>query len=324
MTSLREPESSTFKTDNLSPTSTPRVGSHDKSVPWYRDSLPASKLSPQVRDLFETYSKIPADEVESHVYKLRDQAWQIYPYPCIGQFRFLDLAITHQPEYPQVVTRLKTGNQKYLELGCCFGQEIRKLVLDGVPSESLYAVDLEQPFIDLGYKLFKDKDTLKAHFMTANLVAGTGNIDKVKALEGQIDILYAASFLHLFDYDTQLALCIMITKLLKPVKGSVFMGRQVGNVKAGHRERNAGKQQMYAHDEGSWKEMWRKVEEVTRTRWRVDFDYVTEDGAPVAKEDGAPFAEDDEAPSANKDAEFKGVWQDGTMRRLRFAVWREE
>ena len=35
----------------------------------------------------------------------------------------LDRAIAASPDYPTVLERLKTGNQNFLDLGCCFGQE---------------------------------------------------------------------------------------------------------------------------------------------------------------------------------------------------------
>ena len=73
---------------------------------------PGEKLGVLARTLLEGYSKIPPDDVESHVKKIvrtflspkrlilsdleltcrqRDEAWDIFPYPCIGGFRFLDL-----------------------------------------------------------------------------------------------------------------------------------------------------------------------------------------------------------------------------------------
>jgi len=43
-------------------------------------------------------------------------------------YRFLDLSILQSKVYPEVVKRLK-GGEKLLDLGCCFGQEIRQLVI---------------------------------------------------------------------------------------------------------------------------------------------------------------------------------------------------
>lgn len=51
------------------PDAAQRIGSRDKTVGWYEPTL-GEKLTPSARELFEAYSKIPADEVESHVYKI--------------------------------------------------------------------------------------------------------------------------------------------------------------------------------------------------------------------------------------------------------------
>jgi len=50
-----------------------------------------------------------------------------HPYPCIGAYRFLDLSIISSPQYDEILSRVKNG-EKFLDLGCCFGQEIRQLV----------------------------------------------------------------------------------------------------------------------------------------------------------------------------------------------------
>jgi hypothetical protein len=85
-----------------------KINAREKNVPWYNPSID-KKLGPSVRELLENYSKIPQAEVEDHVYKIvrfyediqkehtgnqnqqRDEAWNIFPYPCIGSFRFLEL-----------------------------------------------------------------------------------------------------------------------------------------------------------------------------------------------------------------------------------------
>jgi hypothetical protein len=51
-----------------------------------------------------------------------------FPYPCIGLFRFLDFSIRKSPVYDEVLQRVKNG-QKFLDMGCCFAQDIRALVI---------------------------------------------------------------------------------------------------------------------------------------------------------------------------------------------------
>ncbi|MCJ1306706.1 hypothetical protein MMC25_000349 [Agyrium rufum] len=246
-----------------------------RDVPFYNPKL--TNLTPSARELMENYSKVPANQVESHIMNIappmqRERAFDIWPYPCIGGFRFLDLSISLAPLYPSVVARLRDSAktmepQRLLDLGCCFAQDLRKLAYDGCPGENLYACDLRPDFIDLGFDLFRDKDSLKAHFMTGNVFEEGGALGE---LEGTIDVLYAASFFHLFNYEEEVAVAKRVVKLLKPVKGSVLFGRQRGNIKPGtypHRTNASGT--MYRHDASTWKQMWKEVGEATGTEWDV-------------------------------------------------------
>jgi hypothetical protein len=122
----------------------------------------------------------------------------------------------------------------------------------------------------------------------------------LKALDGKIDIVYAGSFLHLFDYAGQFKVCERVVRLLKPVKGSVMLGRQVGYVVAGEKvHRTNYREKMFRHNEESFKKMWQEVGEKTGTRWRVEVEL---------KE------VEDRGPNAPSDPD---------MRRLRFTAFRE-
>ncbi|KAL8898829.1 MAG: hypothetical protein Q9207_006507 [Kuettlingeria erythrocarpa] len=173
---------------------------------WYSPDI---KDLPEVtRELFEQYSGIPATDVIDHVQNMRSKAFAIYPYPCIGQLRFLNLSLSRHPLYPEVLGRLRprshlepqmyesldmSGNvssvsyvhsqpQLFLDLGCCLAQDLRKLVFDGVPSENLHGLDIERGFIDLSYDLFKDRATLKSRFVVEDMfhanAEGNGHLNE--------------------------------------------------------------------------------------------------------------------------------------------------
>jgi len=232
-----------------------QVGSRDKDVGWYLKNI--ENVSDSTRALLENYSKIPSDQVVSHCLKIRDQAWDVFPYPCIGQFRFLDLSIGLHPLYQEILSRMKTGKQKYLDLGCCFGQDIRRLVADGVPSENCYGSDLRLDFMQIGYKLFLDEDALKTEFIAGDVFDPESNLKK---LEGNMDVIHAAAFFHLFGWDEQKAIARRVLKLLKPQKDSLLVGRQVGNVKGGEfPHRTNPSRSMFRHDNETWKQMWTEI-----------------------------------------------------------------
>lgn len=45
------------------------MGTQDRKALWYNNSI-GSKLGEPARRLLETYSKIPSDEVEKHIYAI--------------------------------------------------------------------------------------------------------------------------------------------------------------------------------------------------------------------------------------------------------------
>ena len=189
-------------------------------------------------------------------------------------FKFLNLSISDLPCYPRVVSLLKSPQTQHtlLDLGCCFAQDLRKLVHDGVPSENLYGCDTEQEFLDLSYELFKDKETMKAHLFIANAL----NEDDAAwdDLRGKIDFVYAGSFFHLFSWDDQLKICKGMIKVLKPRKGSTVFGRQTGNLKAQEiKPMFAGNVSImpvtWRHDVDSFRRLWDTAGEETGTKWET-------------------------------------------------------
>ncbi|CAL5873744.1 uncharacterized protein PFLUO_LOCUS8026 [Penicillium psychrofluorescens] len=232
-----------------------------EKFPWYVQDL--EEVPEPAKTLLEKYSKISPGEVMQHVKTVRDRAFSVFPYPCIGSFRFLDMSVPQSPHYPEILERLKSG-QKLLDIGCAVGQELRHLVFDGVSSENLYASDLRLDFFEIGYDLFADRDSLKSPFISADIF--DDNSDLVKTLTGQVDIINAASFFHLFNWDQQITVAKRVVSLLRAQPGSLLIGRQVGrqdplNQKADDRH--------YRHDPSTWKRLWKQVEEETGTKWDV-------------------------------------------------------
>ncbi|QDS75926.1 hypothetical protein FKW77_002973 [Venturia effusa] len=247
------------------------------------DDVPAN-----ARKLLEEYSKLPSQEVLPHVVKVRDRAWKVFPYPCIGQFKFLGLALNLQPSYADILSRLKSGDT-FLDIGCCVGQEVRQLVLDGATPANLYASDLHPEFLDIGYDLFKDRETLTSTMFAADIFDTTDS--NFAALDSKIDIIWAGSFLHLFSYPATIEVLKHLIKLAKPVTGSLIVGKQLGHIDAGEfviegsapaanslsaaTSTQAGAIEgevttsLFRHNEGSFKTMWDDVSKQTGTKWAV-------------------------------------------------------
>ena len=124
----------------------------------------------------------------------------------------------------------------------------------------------------MGYRLFLDRDTLKSKFIEADITDANSALSE---LDGKVDIIYAASFLHLFNYEGQIEVCKRLVKLSREKKDSLILGRQVGNTNAGEYVQATNESGiMYRHNAESFKKMWDEVGEETGTKWRVDHDFV--------------------------------------------------
>lgn len=175
------------------------------------------------------------------------------------------------PQYTEIVSRIQNG-EMLLDLGCCFGQELRRLIFDGAPADKLYGTDLRPEFFDLGYDLFLDRETCKSSFIAADLFEEP---EELMALSGQLSIVYAGAFFHLFDRAGQLHCAKLVTRLLKAEPGSMVLGRQVGSVIPGLHEHGTDKKdRMYRHDETTWREMWEEAGRDMGVSWQVEVELV--------------------------------------------------
>ena len=123
-------------------------------------------------------------------------------------------------------------------------------------------------------------------------------------LQGKIDVVYAASFLHLFGWDDQLRVCKRIIKTLRPTKGSMVFGRQTGNVR-GQEVRNpspvgSDPKIIWRHSVESFTELWEIAGRETGSKWKVWGDLTSAEGMGP------------------------GHWGEDGLRRLRFEVERME
>ncbi|RAL14730.1 uncharacterized protein BO97DRAFT_422622 [Aspergillus homomorphus CBS 101889] len=90
------------------------------------------------------------------------------------------------------------------------------------PPNLYYGSDLYSEFIELGYDLLADCDTLACQLITSDIFNDRSEL--FQYLGEKVDMINAASFFHLFDWDTQVKLAKQVIKLLKPKPGSIRVG----------------------------------------------------------------------------------------------------
>ncbi|KAI1120149.1 hypothetical protein F5Y10DRAFT_139700 [Nemania abortiva] len=238
----------------------------ERNLGWFGE--PLTEVNEPMRKLLQGYSCIPESEVVTHVNKIRAQGFAANPYPCIGLYRFTLLTLLGHPLYGKIVERLKQENATYLDIGCCFGQDLRQLVFDGVPSSRLIGLDIAEPLMEVGYDFFRDRGAIESEFLVADVFEGSAQPQWAKLEKRGIDVVHCSAFFHLFPLDQQLAAARQIGKLMK--KGGVIVGRQIGSERPGDVPAIQERSSSYRHDVSTFRDMWRKVGEDTQTEWEVE------------------------------------------------------
>ncbi|KAI3329919.1 S-adenosyl-L-methionine-dependent methyltransferase [Ustulina deusta] len=239
-----------------------------QNAAFYLTEIPP-EIEP-VRRLLE-HSGIAPEDVDVHIREIRDKAWNVFPYGAIGSFRFLDINPTLQDLlFQTVVKRLKApgSTEAFLDVGCCLGHVVRQLIAEGVPSERLYGIDLQDRFLDFGYDLFRDRDSTRATFVSGDMLREED--PRLEELMGKVDIIYASAFFHLFEREDQIKAAKRMVGFLKPGNKNAIIFGHNGGPKISAWEK-------YVLDEESWRHMWDEVGEATGTSWRTEMNVESSD-----------------------------------------------
>ncbi|KAJ7022609.1 hypothetical protein C8F04DRAFT_1213538 [Mycena alexandri] len=162
-----------------------------------------------------------------------------------------------------------------LDVGCCFGNDLRRIVHDGFPAKNAIASDLRRDFWDLGHKLFRSTsesfpvtflagDAFDANFLALQSPASEapdsttpdlGSLKSLNDLHGRLSAIHSASLFHLFSEPDQLQLARKLAGLLAPHPGSIIFGCHGAQPTKGHVLGSRGRH-MFCHSPESWREMW--------------------------------------------------------------------
>ncbi|KAF7312356.1 hypothetical protein MIND_00248700 [Mycena indigotica] len=212
-------------------------------------------------------------ELKEHVLAIQQQALTVYDYPCIRRFGFVRLKISkNKPAYEHVLqlARLRP-NSILLELGCCCGTDLRKIVRDGWAPSDIVASDLHPEYWSIGHKLFKSTpesfpvtflagDAFDDAFLsTKPLQTGaTPQLDTISSLNelrGHVSVIHTASLFHLFGEAQQLELARRLAGLLSLESGSIIFGCHAGLPSQGFTQASDNKP-MFCHSPTTWCALW--------------------------------------------------------------------
>ncbi|PYH98635.1 hypothetical protein BO71DRAFT_344434 [Aspergillus ellipticus CBS 707.79] len=223
----------------------------------------SDKLTPKTRRILEEYSQIPPSRVIRHIHEVRDKAWAMRAYPCIGSGIYLDPILPKQPSYPMLLSRLIDENAVLLEVGSFLGSDLRSVVADGAPMTSIIAIDVVN-FWDLGYEMFQDRNKFQCQFHQADLMDPNGALHNFKHA---VDIVHISKVLHQWNFERQIEACERLVDLSR--LGTMVVGDQMGGQTAHELIPYPDLPGLWMHDERSWKQMWGIVSERTGSQWDV-------------------------------------------------------
>ena len=210
-------------------------------------------------------------------------AWEVFPFPCIGEFWFLSFGLSAHPYYQQILERLKTDpSERLLDLGCCLGQDLRRLAYDGAPIQCLYGSDLFAGYEDAGYTLFRDKKDFSEHYITADIFDESSD-SALEKTAGTWTVISIFMFLHTMNLDDAVRACKRMLHLLSKKNDSCIIGTQTGSMTPKEFPlgppfvEKVGDRTVYRHSLETFIEMWRKVETETGVKLDVWAEYQTQD-----------------------------------------------
>lgn len=210
----------------------------------------------------------------------RDKAFALHPWPCIGQLRFLRFSLSSYPAYPWIVKRLQSDRHaKLLDLGCCFGQDLRKAVADGVRSEQLVGLDKFAELNQLGYELFRDRDKLSLQFHERDIMDDAADWG---SLESQFSFVHMTSFLHIWNWEGQLKAAKRVAKLTRP--GSIIVGSGLGSREGGEFPYLDGDGTNFRQSEETFQQLWEEAGQATGSIWDVKATFKVLEAAQMNKD----------------------------------------
>ena len=177
-----------------------------------------------------------------------------------------------------MIKEIQSGSL-FLDLGCGLGQDIRRLVHDGAPAENLIGLDLESDYINLGFELFNDRETLRSTFLAQDFAEDT---PELVSLAKKVKVINSGYFMHLWTWEKQLGAAKRMIQLLSPGSGSIITGVHFGSRSAGITTNVVpGLEGIYIHSRESLAELWSQAGKETQTQWNF---YCVEEEDDYCKE----------------------------------------
>ncbi|RPD55365.1 hypothetical protein L227DRAFT_309593 [Lentinus tigrinus ALCF2SS1-6] len=264
---------------------TPAVQMSDETKPTvnFRNILPVDgtegllQLDGDRLDFFRSTTGIhDVEELKKHIVAVQRAAYKTRPYPCIVNFNFAQLRLSRIAQYGRLLELGKSREHPILlDVGCCLGTDLQKLIADGYPRECVIATDIVPEFWELGHKLFNTTpETFPVPFVPGDIfdpsfleptppiygppttpVPNLSSVRTLTELRGHVSAITICAVFHVFETEeVQLKLARALASLLSPAPGSMIVGLHRGLLEKGIWQGQSFK--MFSHSPESWADMW--------------------------------------------------------------------
>jgi len=228
--------------------------------------------------MYEKYvgRKVSNDELLKKAEDIQSRALKVVDYLCIKRGAFIESRMSYNTEYYKVIENIK--EKKCVDIGCCMGTDLRKLIIDGAQPSNVIGVDQHREFWDLGMELYEDNKKentpLNDRFVNLSVLDDSFPVNlknfatkKISSFDS-FDVVYLGSVLHLFA-EANVEKCLAnILKVLK--SGGQLFGQTVGNetpTEAKSMRESGGLR--YLHSPGSLKQLMERLGyENVKMTWR--------------------------------------------------------
>ena len=171
----------------------------------------------------------------------RDIKAEAHVYRCVQALAFLTPRAPRHPAYAPLLERGRAAaaageHFAVADVGCCFGQDTRALIADGLPPSCCVAADLHDTYWRAGLRLFGDVDCPSR---LAGVRCAFGNwaapadatSDPAAGLARSLDGCICMFVLHVLSREQCMNLLARLARCAKP--GAVLLGAAVGAREAG-------------------------------------------------------------------------------------------
>jgi len=197
-------------------------------------------LSQEQLCFYSKWTGQPAD-IEFIVANWRALKKRFHTYRCVQTMSYLVPRTKRLKAYNQILIKFEESKEvKIADFGCCFGQDCRQLIMEGIPPSQITVVDIHDGYWTSGLELFRDDAVANSRLQGIrecwfDISLPFGHPLSIESRfpddVGKYDFVILQAVLHTLSLEQHKLALSRILRLLKKGSG-VLMGATAGAEKA--------------------------------------------------------------------------------------------